>query len=902
MGIGRAIRSCENDHSRSGFERYPFCCANIEGTFYPLGMKCIPPHIGRMSFETTSLWKASLDQVGTDSTRRHLERLRTEFHQFRSRVGTIVERIGSTLPGLTQHELTHLDALWEMASLVAGPDYPLNPLEGFVFGGAVLLHDSGLCFEAFKGGRSAVRSSTAWKDAFELEKQRSPNRRPDEIEEAADFVALRALHGEQAQVLATSEWSAADGTGSVFLVQDLHLRTHLGVLMGQIAASHNWSIEDVASRFAPQINAPAEFPRDWRIHPVKIACLLRCADALHMDNRRAPDFLHALLRRSGISFAHWQAQNRIGRIDLDQDDKTGSTILITSTRAFNENEAPSWWIAYDASTLAGRELASCDTLLARLDQNSCPRFRATRIKGVESPEQMARYIQTEGWTPCSAAIHVSNVEHLVRSLGGKNLYGDGSDHLNVVVRELIQNARDAVRAREAFQPGYDGRIVVRLRTVGSDQVIEVEDDGIGMSQRVLTGPLLDFGTSFWATNLVTSEFPGLRSSQFRPVGKFGIGFYSVFMISDHVTVCSRRWDEGISQAREIVFKNGVAIRPLLRPPDAGSLGVNMSTKVSLWLKTDDRIAGNVVSLKYNYGEFPDISVTFDRYIALIAAGLDVNVLVDTGAGAVASHRRQPVGVPDREAWLMRISLYDDHRVEAYKDYVKRNVGRLRPIYENGSCCGLAAISSFYSYGPALLSMPTVGGLSQDVRARGGNYFIGFLEHHPKSARREQDAYVASPAVLKSWATDQMALIQSGPLNDLECFTAATSLAQFGVDPTPILRFALSVDGSSRFYTLGEAITLSKTRPIVFLKGTKMDFVDSHHGIRAVEGHALFIATAMGDFLKLTMTEGVPAEGVSVIRCLHQYCIQNRVTPRWTVSQGVGAGMLGKLDAVVFSAA
>jgi len=44
------------------------------------------------------------------------------------------------LPDLTVHDITHLDALWEMADLVAGPDYPLNPLEAFALG-AVFLPD-----------------------------------------------------------------------------------------------------------------------------------------------------------------------------------------------------------------------------------------------------------------------------------------------------------------------------------------------------------------------------------------------------------------------------------------------------------------------------------------------------------------------------------------------------------------------------------------------------------------------------------------------------------------------------------------------------------------------------------------------------------------------------------------
>ncbi|MBA2593659.1 MAG: hypothetical protein M3495_02490 [Pseudomonadota bacterium] len=46
------------------------------------------------------------------------------------------------MPGLTVHDITHLDALWRVADQIAGPDYPINPAEAFVLGGAFLLHDA----------------------------------------------------------------------------------------------------------------------------------------------------------------------------------------------------------------------------------------------------------------------------------------------------------------------------------------------------------------------------------------------------------------------------------------------------------------------------------------------------------------------------------------------------------------------------------------------------------------------------------------------------------------------------------------------------------------------------------------------------------------------------------------
>ena len=48
---------------------------------------------------------------------------------------------------------------------------------------------------------------------------------------------------------------------------------------------------------------------------------------------------------------------------------------------------------------------------------------------------------------------------------------------------------------------------------------------MGMSEQVLTGPLLDFGNSFWGSTLASQEFPGLIASGMKAAGRFGIGFF-----------------------------------------------------------------------------------------------------------------------------------------------------------------------------------------------------------------------------------------------------------------------------------------------------------------------------------------------------------------------------------------
>ena len=354
--------------------------------------------------------------------------------------------------------MSHLDALWETASLIAGEEYPLNALEGFVLGSAILLHDSALCFEAYDKGIIGVRGTLIWKDTYAASE--GNGKTIDQREKEADFNALRYLHAEQSSKLVEAKWSYPDKNEEIYLLENSTLRNHLGQVIGQISASHHWAIEEVSSVFSSQGNSPATFPREWRIDYIKIACLLRCADAAHIDNERAPDFLYALIKREGISFDHWQAQNRLANVDIDQSDNNIHSLIFTSTKAFTEVEAKSWWIAYDAACLVDQEIRSANALLELVRTKTILPLKAKRVKGVESPELMTQFIKVVGWSPCSAKIHVGNIENLVKTLGGQHLYGltNDKDLFQVVVREMIQNARDAIKARMIFEPDLIGNI------------------------------------------------------------------------------------------------------------------------------------------------------------------------------------------------------------------------------------------------------------------------------------------------------------------------------------------------------------------------------------------------------------------------------------------------------------
>jgi hypothetical protein len=104
------------------------------------------------SFEKTSLWRESFGNRKFRGENDAIRVLRESLLNIRARAEHLVSLIRRDIPGLTVHDVTHLDALWETASLIAGDGYPLNPAEAFVFGGSVLLHDAAMTLGAYPGG------------------------------------------------------------------------------------------------------------------------------------------------------------------------------------------------------------------------------------------------------------------------------------------------------------------------------------------------------------------------------------------------------------------------------------------------------------------------------------------------------------------------------------------------------------------------------------------------------------------------------------------------------------------------------------------------------------------------------------------------------------------------------
>ncbi|HKT00549.1 MAG TPA: HSP90 family protein [Rugosimonospora sp.] len=101
----------------------------------------------------------------------------------------------------------------------------------------------------------------------------------------------------------------------------------------------------------------------------------------------------------------------------------------------------------------------------------------------------------------------------------------------VYVRELLQNAVDAITARRVAEPAAPGRIWFEPAERTGDGTLRVHDTGIGLSEASVHELLATIGRSSKRDDL------GFARHEF--LGQFGIGLLSCFLVADEIRVRTR---------------------------------------------------------------------------------------------------------------------------------------------------------------------------------------------------------------------------------------------------------------------------------------------------------------------------------------------------------------------------
>ena len=149
-------------------------------------------------------------------------------------------------------------------------------------------------------------------------------------------------------------------------------------------------------------------------------------------------------------------------------------------------------------------------------------------------------------------------------------------HKEIFLREIISNASDAID-KLLFLSLTDDKVgkkksdyFILIKPDKEARTITVSDNGIGMNDKDLEnnlGVIASSGTGKFRAEMeeaLEGEENRKKSKKNGPedlIGQFGVGFYSAFMVSDHITVITRKYGEDQAWKWESEGVEGYTITP-----------------------------------------------------------------------------------------------------------------------------------------------------------------------------------------------------------------------------------------------------------------------------------------------------------------------------------------------------
>ena len=271
---------------------------------------------------------------------------------------------------------------------------------------------------------------------------------------------------------------------------------------------------------------------------------------------------------------------------------------------------------------------------------------------------------------------------------------------------------------------------------------------------------------------MVDELPGLLGSGFRPTGKYGIGFFSVFMLGDSVRVRTRRADAAQKDTLVLEFNTGLSTRPVLREAAPGEVLRDGGTTVRVWLHTAPSDNGGLL---WRFGDKPPASLA--QVCREVCPALPVSLICDQGGTTCVVTGGDWVDCPGEELFSRTSDwrYYDDESGEECGEFLARAAANLRLITDSDgvpvarACVGLGRGKRRSSTPPTatLDGVVTIGGL----RACGLSGIAGVLAGTSERAARDHATPLVSAEALSAWATEQASLVPSlydSPEDQMEC--------------------------------------------------------------------------------------------------------------------------------------
>lgn len=462
-----------------------------------------------MGYQDSILWKKLQDNCKDD---RELGNIR----DMCDRAIVLVKTIRDTFPDYTLHDEMHICNVikWMEQILDDSGIEKLSDGECATLILAACYHDIGMCYT--EEHRNRELRSHYFTDYLEknpkaylsVKRSREAGR---EIPREIQIEYFRSRHPQRVDELLPEKWEI-----------NLVRRDTLAV----ICKSHGEKIDDRKDQLL--------YDEYLETDHIMCAILLRLADVLDFDMSRAPQDLYEFQKidTTGNPSAGTEWKKHQGSRGFRFTPEHKRLVY----RAVCDNMQDEYTIIKFLDYV-DEELRTC--------RSKIKQYGHTRWQGIEIPERTERYIERRGYQ--SGEYHLTlEADNVLDLLVGDGLYSEDV----TFIRELMQNALDAVRARRMIDSRYNweekNQIVLSdWIDERGDQWFRIDDFGIGMDENTILNYFLRVGRSYYQSDEFRKLMYDNKSHyDFAPISRFGIGILSCFLKGDQMEVSTRHYSSG----------------------------------------------------------------------------------------------------------------------------------------------------------------------------------------------------------------------------------------------------------------------------------------------------------------------------------------------------------------------
>lgn len=514
---------------------------------------------------------------------------------------------GEIFDEYTRHDITHIDSMLEMLDWVVpdGTKREMTLGDWLLVVLSVYFHDLGMIVTKEEYENRDATQFSRFKDEVLLTEDdngRDYRERIKEIEkrnvETEKFLYQEFVRYYHA--LRVKNWiigSRAKDFGDSSKVQD-EVERILGGLspsfrkdLALVCESHHLNDLENLDKYHP--SRPYGTKPSEAANVQYAALLLRTVDLLHVTSDRTPSMTFRIIDpRDPVSQREWAKQRAVVSIrpkpnkkEKEGDYKAGT---VEVHALFTEGEGYFGLISY--LRFAEEQLALSHKWATQA-QGEYPSAYEFPWNSIDTTN-----VRAEGFLAKQFKFSIDQ-EKILDLLTGHTLYNDS----DVVVREILQNSIDAVRLKHGESARESGSIWISWDP--QQRILEVGDNGTGMTQEIIEKNLLRAGSSRYQDPNFKKDYPN-----FNPISRFGIGVMSAFMVADHVEITTSHKDE--AQARHLTLRS-VHGKYLVRLLDKSTLPVEIEdhgTIVRLKVRPSARI-GEVEKTAKQWAVIPECNIT-----------------------------------------------------------------------------------------------------------------------------------------------------------------------------------------------------------------------------------------------------------------------------------------------------